>query len=104
MAGMLTPPKFDPKELESGSMVDDLAEGISQIGRAPVDALYGMIPNVPESVQSVLNTFKQYSTLGMLSRTPQGKQALESLGEYGQTQRGRTLSNIARAGELAGPV
>lgn len=104
MAGMLTTPRFDPKELESGSMLDDLAEGISQVGRAPVDALYGMIPNVPESVQNALNTFNQYSTLGMLSRTPQGKQVLESLGEYGQTQRGRTVGNIARAGELAGPV
>ena len=104
MAGMLTTPRFDPKELESGSMLDDLAEGISQVGRAPVDALYGMMPNVPESVQNALNTFNQYSTLGMLSRTPQGKQVLESLGEYGQTQRGRTVGNIARASELAGPV
>lgn len=104
MSGMLTPPQFNPKELESGSMIDDLAEGISQVARAPVDTLYGMIPNLPEGVQNALNTFNQYSTLGMLSRTPQGKQAIESLSQYGQTQRGRTLGNITRASELAGPV
>tara|TARA_R110002153_G_scaffold171205_2_gene323994 strand:+ start:2296 stop:4146 length:1851 start_codon:yes stop_codon:yes gene_type:complete len=105
--GMLPPVTFEDELLNKGMFPPSLLT-LSEYARKPVDAAYGMIPNVPEEVQQALMDIP-YVRPGLkalgeeaqtLFSTPIGNSLLEAGSYIAGTDTGKTIGNLLTALEI----